>query len=237
MVGAGLASILMLLLAGNIRAAFAIAAIPGIFAILSLFFVKETRTAPSISKKITPVTDENNKKPTTLVFAGLALFYLSNISYAFYILKLNEMGFSQKAIPIAYLIYNIVYAVLSIPAGRLSDRIGRKRVIIMGIISHVFLCFGFGFAKNTFYGWMLFVLYGIVSSIVETVPKAFISDISKKEKRGSAFGGYNMIIGISTLAGNFLAGYLWDSYGADTTFFFAGFIAFLSIIFFVRSIK
>lgn len=236
-VGSSLAGILMFLLSGDVKLVFLVAIIPGVVSVLLTFIITEVK--PS-KREAHGEEFKNPKKPTIKkdtvpVFLGLGLFYLSYMSYAFYILKLKDLGFSNTLVPIAYLIYNIVYTLLSIPAGRISDRLGRRKVMVFGITGHVVLCAGFALADATFYGWILFVLYGLVSSVIETVPKAFVSDITGYGRRGMTFGWYNMVIGLCGLASNMIAGLLWDRVGSSATFVVSGFFAVLSLFVFLMS--
>lgn len=235
-VGSSLAGILMAVFSGSIKMVFLVAVLPGAIAVLLTFFIKEVKPLTiqkgANSKNNSSLSVNNNK--TIIVFTGLGLFYLSYMSYAFYILKLKELGFTNTLIPVIYLVYNIVYTLLSIPAGKLSDTIGRNKTLTIGIVSHIILCAGFAIADAPIYGWLLFVLYGFVSSVIETVPKAFISDITGYGVRGGMFGWYNMVIGFCGLASNLIAGLLWDRVGSAATFITSGFFATMSLILFLR---
>ncbi len=235
-VGSSLAGILMVLFTGNIKMVFLVAVLPGAIAVLLAFFIREVGPLTGeerTNSKNNSSTSHSDKK-TMIVFTGLGLFYLSYMSYAFYILKLKELGFSNSLIPVVYLVYNIVYTLFSIPAGKLSDAIGRGRMLTLGITSHIILCAGFAIADAPIYGWLLFVLYGLVSSVIETVPKAFVSDITGYGVRGGMFGWYNMVIGFCGLASNLIAGLLWDRVGSAATFITSGFFATMSLILFLR---
>lgn len=234
-VGSTMAGVLMALSGGDIKMVFLIAIIPGIISVLLTFSVKEIKPlSPLEAEKIkNNTTGTTNKKNILAIFTGLGFFYLSYMSYAFYILRLKELGFSNAMVPVAYLVYNIVYTALSIPAGRISDHLGRRRVLMFGIAGHVFLCAGFATAHETVYGWLLFVIYGIVSSVIETVPKAFISDITSFGIRGGMFGYYNMVIGLCGLASNLISGFLWDKLGSSATFIVSGFFAVMSLCVFL----
>lgn len=235
-VGSTLASILMALLGGNIKQVFLVAVLPGAVAVLLTLFVKEIKPksdssgVPSEGAK--NVLLENPSKISKVsTFLGLGFFYISYMSYAFYILRLKDIGFKDTLIPIAYLVYNIIYTILSIPVGRMSDRLGRRFVIMTGIGGHIIMCLGFVLASSPLYGWLLFILYGFVSAVIETVPKAYVSDITRFGFRGGMFGWYNMLIGFAGIASNLIAGLLWDRFGASATFIFSGGVALMSLLF------
>jgi len=158
------------------------------------------------------------------------LFSLANFSYAFFILRVNELGIALFLIPLLYLVYNIFYASASLPFGKLSDKIGRLPTLFLGYVLFALLCLGFVFVKNSLFLWLLFAIYGIVVAIVQTVPSAYIGDLIEQDKRGTAYGIYFAVVGFTILLSNIIAGILWDKFTFAGAFYFGAVVSFLSAI-------
>mgnify|MGYP001605338012 FL=1 len=116
------------------------------------------------------------------------------------------------------LTFNIVYAVISSPAGRLSDRIGRKRVIIAGWIVYGIVYLGFALAGAGWQVFGLYVVYGLYYGLTEGTAKALVADLVSKEQRGTAYGLYNAAVGLTAFPASFIAGVLWQGVGAFSGF-------------------
>ena len=204
--------------------------IPALIGVLLLFFVRETGNGLPAKIK------EDNGRPRGIFQFGkfsrnfkfflivICLFGLANYSYSFYILKANELGVALFLIPLVYLIYNIFYAASAYPAGSFSDRIGRMPVLISAFILFALINVGFAYINQAIYLWPLFALYGLFIGLTDGVLKAFVSDLALKESQGEAFGIYYTVLGFATLAGNALAGYLWQSYGSLIPFLLSAFL-------------
>lgn len=207
---------------------FFITAIPLFFTLSILsFFVRETGGVKNIAKNITKI--DLPKK--FYIFLGIVLlFSLGNSSDAFIILRTQNLGVGLLTIPLVYALFNFVYASASIPLGSLSDKIGRKKVILIGWICFALSYFGFALASKTVHAWILFAFYGIYYATTEGVVKAMIADIAPPDGRGRAFGIYNTAVGLITLPASFIAGYLWDKVSPSAPFMFGGVITTLSIV-------
>jgi len=147
------------------------------------------------------------------------IFTLGNSSDVFLVLRAQERGLSVTTIMGMILSFNILYAVVSGPAGRLSDRVGRNRLIIAGWIVYglVYLGFALGGAAGEASRWTLFALYtlyGAYYGLTEGVGKALIADLVEQEQRGTAYGLYNTVVGVTTLPASFIAGVLWQGLGS-----------------------
>ena len=110
--------------------------------------------------------------------------------------------------------FNLVYSLVSTPAGSLSDRIGRKRLIIAGWIVYSLVYFGFGLAQTGWHVWALYVVYGLYYGMAFGTSNAMVADIVPEELRGTAYGTYNAIIGVLTLPASLIAGILWQGVGS-----------------------
>ena len=161
------------------------------------------------------------------VYIGIAgVFALANSSDAFLILRSQNLGLGLVAIPIAYALLNVIYGSLSLPAGILSDKVGRLPLIALGWVIYGISYLGFAYANTAWQVWPLFALYGIYYAASEGVGRALIADVVGPQARGRAYGVYNMVIGLAALPAGLIAGLLWDLYGPRAPF---GFSAALSL--------
>jgi len=214
------------------RTVFLVALIPAFLAVAALLLlVKEPKKAPLPLKK-TSFWESLRQMPSGyMTFLKVSLlFSLSYFSFAFFIVRATDLGIAASDVIALYVIYNIAYAVASIPAGALSDRIGRVPVIGSAFALYGFVCIGFAFASSWLHFAFLFIIYGIFVAADESVNKAYISDMAKEEKRGTAIGAYNTAIGAAYLPASIVAGAVWAFYGAPAAFGLAAVLAFISAI-------
>lgn len=212
------------------RTIFWIAVIPGALSVIAVsLMVKDVKVKSheSDGKNIKWSSFGNGFIAFLIVSA---IFELSNFSYAIFLLRASSLGVVVALIPIIYLLYNIVYASLSQPLGILSDRIGKKTVLFSGYLLAALLCFGFAQATQAYYAWLLFAVYGIVSAVTNTVPRALLADFVAPERRGTAYGIYYMLIGAVAFPASAIAGLLWDNFGAVTAFSYGGFLALVASV-------
>jgi MFS family permease len=160
-------------------------------------------------------------------------FSLSYFSFAFLILQASNAGILAKDILLIYALFNIAYMVSSVPAGQLSDKIGRKPLIAASFFLYAFLLAGFAFASDFFGMAALFLLYGVFVAIDESVSKAYISDIVSDKSRGAALGIYNSAVGLAYLPASVIFGALWSAFGSAFAFEAASALAFASGVAFI----
>jgi len=231
-IGSVLAFILFWFLGLDFRTLFMIAAGIAFLALLPLTFVKEAKSKPKqVSLRISLKGLERALKLFILV---ATIFALGNFSYMFFILKAREAFrplFQERmvnAMPILlYALFNISYALLSIPIGALSDKIGRRRVLATGYSLFGLICLGFVFSHSPTSFIVLFILYGIFYAFVDGVQRAFASDLASEELRGTALGAFHTSTGLAALPASAIAGFLWDIC-PEITFIYgaiAGFVA------------
>jgi MFS family permease len=164
----------------------------------------------------------------------LALFTLGNSSDAFLILRAQERGLSVLGVMGALLTLNLVYTLVSGPAGMLSDRIGRGRVIVSGWLLYGLVYLGFAFAGAGWQVWMLYGLYGMYYGVTEGAARALVADIVRPDQRGTAYGLFNAVVGVTALPASVLAGLLWRGlgtwrgFGASAPFLFGATLALLA---------
>jgi MFS family permease len=149
-----------------------------------------------------------------------AVFAIGNSSDTFLILRAKDLGLSAFAAVLAYVIFNLVYAALAMPAGSWSDRIGRRRVIAAGFVVFSLVYLGFALADGSAAVWPLFAVYGIYMAMTEGVGKAFAADMAPAHARGTALGAYNTVTGLLAFFSSLIAGLLWDITGPRTPFLF-----------------
>jgi MFS family permease len=173
----------------------------------------------------------------------VVLFTLGNSSDAFIILRAQERGLSLLQVMGMLLTFNLIYAALSGPLGALSDRIGRRKLIIGGWTAYGLVYLGFALSRTGYQVWALFALYGIYYAAVEGTAKALVADLVPPEKRGTAYGLYNGAIGLAALPASLFAGILWQGafgwtgFGASAPFFFGAGLALLAGLLFWRGVR
>ncbi len=216
---------------------FLISAIPGFIAVSILVFaVRDVKKEVKIKKFTFNFHDCNLELKR--FFLAISFFNLANFSYAFFILRANDVGISLALIPIIYLVYNIVYAVFSIPIGRWSDFFKKKTILIFGILLFALVSLGFAFFANSFTIWFLFAFYGLFMAFTDAVSRAYVSNLSNENERGFTLGTYHAIVGITVLPANSIGGLLWYLLGVESPFIYAFILSIISVfllIFYVKS--
>lgn len=163
--------------------------------------------------------------------AIIIVFTLGNSSDAFLLLKAQRAGLDIVQIFLMLAMWKGVTSALSIPAGILSDRIGRNRVIRAGWLAYAFVYLGFGFATQGWQIWVLYALYGVYYAMTDGVASALVADlVPQSEKRGTAFGLYNAAVGVSALPASVIAGILWERINPSAPFIFGSILAFMAVI-------
>ena len=164
----------------------------------------------------------------------IVLFTLGNSSDAFIILRGQERGLDVFQVMAMVLTFNFVYAVLAGPLGALSDRVGRRKLIIGGWIAYGLVYLGLALSQSGGQVWALFTLYGVYYAATEGSAKALVADLVPDEKRGTAYGMYNAAIGLAALPASLIAGLLWQGlgpwigFGASAPFYFGAAMALVS---------
>ncbi|MBA7647707.1 Multidrug resistance protein MdtH [subsurface metagenome] len=165
-----------------------------------------------------------------LFLAIMAVFTLGNSSDFFVILRAQNLEAPLIQVILMLVLFNATYAAISLPAGMLSDRLGRKRVITLGWFIYALVYLGFAVASSIWQIWLLFACYGIYYGIVEGVARAFVADLVPEQKRGTAYGLYHGVVGLTLLPASLIAGWLWDAISPATPFFFGAALAFLAML-------
>ena len=206
-----------------LREVFLWAALPGALAVLALaVLVREPRRAVHavVEPGIAGPPDLRAPLPASFrrYLVVLLLFTLGNSSDAFLLLRASQLGVAAPLIPLLWAALHVVKAASSVPGGSLSDRLGRKPLIVAGWLLYAAVYVLFGRATETWHAWALFLVYGLYFGLTEGVEKALVADLVPAARRGAAFGWYNLAIGLGALPASVLFGMVWDRYGAGPAF-------------------
>lgn len=198
---------------------FLVASVPAIMAVLvAIFFMRESpvqKSEKTEPPKLSLRGFDGNFKKFLLI---LALFTLSNSSDSFLILRAQETGVSIALIPLLWAAHHATKVLSSLFGGDLSDRLGRKRLIVSGWVLYAAVYAGFAFVTQEVSVWILFLVYGIYFGLVEGAEKALVADLVRPEQRGTAYGLYNLAFGITVFPASLLMGMIWDWKGPATAF-------------------
>ncbi len=226
---------------GNYKRLFLIAFLPGVAAILFTFLIKE-------KKKVVNVALKEKKWSFLSIFAywstsppeykklliGLLAFAMFNSSDAFLLLKMKETGLSDTLVIGVYIFYNLIYALFAYPIGILADKLGLKKIFLIGLGVFAIVYAGFAVNHNYIVFYLLFFLYGVYAAATEGVSKAWISNIVDKKETATAIGTFSGLQSICALIASSLTGFLWVSYGAITTFTITSCVTVMVIVYLSR---
>lgn len=223
-IGPLLASGILYLFPGDYRKVFLLAAIPGLLGLMSIiFFVKEAKKK---KRDLPGKISLREFSPGYFALLGIIfVFSLGNSTDALLLIKASEIGIQDAFIPVIYLMFNAVSVIFAVPAGILSDKIGRERIIIFGYLLYSFIYFGFGRTSTGLILILLFALYGLYSAATDGVQKALVSDLIDKNKSGTGLGLYNCLVGITLLPASVIAGLLYDKVNSNAPFYFGSIMA------------
>jgi MFS family permease len=237
--GPSLALLFLYLHPESYKTLFFIAFIPGLIAIAATFFLTERRKGR--------ISDESRgstsffsflgywKASPTLyrkVVIGLLVFTLFNSSDVFLLLKAKQAGLSDTAVIGIYIFYNLVYALFSFPAGILADKVGLKRILVIGLLIFAATYLGMGYFTSIYAIAAMFFLYGIYAAATEGISKAWITNIADKKDTATAIGTFTGFQSICTMLASSLAGLIWFRFGASATFIVTGIAAALVTAYF-----
>jgi MFS family permease len=207
-----------------------ISLVPAVLAVLSL----------AIGAREVPVTTQRERPRVTLRDLGrrfgifmliVGLFDLGNSADAFLVLRAQERGLSVVGVLGMLVTFNLVYTIVATPAGSLSDRIGRRKVIIGGWFVYSIIYLGLALARTGWHVWVLYALYGVYYGLAYGTTKAMVADIVPEHLRGTAYGTYNAVLGILDFPASLIAGLLWsglgswDGFGPSAPFLFGAVLA------------
>lgn len=227
------------------RLIFGFAALLAILSLITSFFVSEQSVlaAEDTAKRFSPDAQLGIRSSlrvlgrdywTTLII--LCVFGFANSSDTFLLLKASNVGLSGLQVVLLYALYNVSYSAFSFPAGKLSDRVGRWRLITIGWVLYSLIYFGISFANSSSI-WALFIGYGFYMALTEGVSKALIVDSVPAAYKGTALGILYFCLGLTALSSNLLTGWLWDTFGARVPFWVGSITALLAAVIAVGKIR
>jgi MFS family permease len=219
----------------SLRGVFWLAAIPGIIAFIVLVVaVREVAPAarpPEKAAEGSQLAGASKLSGRFWYYLGvILLFTLGNSTDAFLLLRANQLGVAVALAPILWAFLNFIKAATGTWGGALSDRFGRKPLIITGWLIYATVYFGFARASAVWHAWALFALYGLFYATTEGTEKAFVADMVPSARRGAAFGWYNLAIGLGALPASLIFGAIWDRVGPETAFLFGASLALVAAV-------
>lgn len=229
-IGPLLASAILLIFSNNFRMVFLFALVPGLLGLISvILFVKEARYEKV--EHLGKITLKDFPKKFYVFLGIVFVFTMGNSTDALLLVKANDLGIEAAYIPIIYLIFNAVSVLFSVPAGTISDKIGREKLIIFGYLLYSLIYFGFGWTNSKIMLVALFAFYGLYSAATDGVQKALVSDLIDKNKRGTGLGIYNSIVGMTLLPASVIAGLLYDNVNNSAPFYYGSGLALIAAVF------
>ena len=253
-IGPLIAGLLMSVFLLDIRKVFLLSYIPGIIVILLIIFgVKEVSSSklkdascvveisreeailqPGQTKKKEPILNVKDFKKLggrfNYFLIILIIFALGNSTDAFLLLRASDLGIKTAYIPILWAAFHASKVLFSLIGGTVSDKIGRKILIVTGWVVYFLTYFGFAFANKSWQIWALFLFYGLFFGLTEGVEKALVADMVGKENRGLAYGFYNLSIGISALPASLIFGFIWKAAGFKAAFIMGSTLALVAAV-------
>ncbi len=213
------AALLLPLLANDLRTLFLLSAIPGLLALIVVFFfvreVKPKKSTARLSIKDGLAGVDANFRYYLLV---VLIFTLGNSSDAFLLLRASDAGIPEALIPILWMVLHIVKAATGIPGGYISDKIGRKKVIVSGWVIYAAIYVAFAFVTTSTGIWVLFGIYGVYFGLTEGAERALVADLVGEDSRGTAYGLFNLTVGLVALPSSIIFGVVWQYMGFEYAF-------------------
>jgi len=230
-----LAMLVLTLFNNNVRLVFLFSVIPGLTA---LFFIQFARETTVNRERETSEEKRGALRNTSFIvfLISIIIFQLGNSSNAFLILKARETGLAVRLIPVIWIVYNGVCTVASPIFGSLSDKIGRKPVIVISFIYYAIIYALFGFAHQLWMVWVLFGAYGVYYGLSNGIFRAYIADLVEPENRATAYGLFNTGIGLALFPASLIMGTLWDIYGSKWAFIVSAGLSLLGFLIFIMSL-
>lgn len=211
---------------------FLFASVPVVIGLLVIAFLVREEPKPVETTPVAPPNfslkgfDGNFKRFLVVI----SVFTLSNSTDAFLLLRAAESGISPVVLPLLWMTLHFSKVIFSLVGGDLSDRFGRKALIITGWLIYALVYVGFAFVSSAWQCWALFVIYGAYFGMTEGVEKAFVADMVPEKRRGTAYGLYNLAFGITVFPASLLFGLVWYEFGASAAFLASACVSILAIL-------
>lgn len=223
------AFLLLYLFPINYQYIFILATIPALLGVATIIlFIKE---AKGEKKEERPAFHVRQLPKKFYFFLAIVfVFTLGNSADALLLVKTAETGINKSYIPFVYMIFNMVSVFLAVPIGKLSDKVGREILIILGFLTYALVYFLFGRYNSINVFFFLFMLYGLYSALVDGSQKSMVADMVSKDLRGTGYGIYHSVLGITLLPASLIAGLLYDKVNANAPFYFGAVMALIAAL-------
>lgn len=218
---------------------FFIAFVPGLASVVLLFFMKENTQTFNLPKNKLNFVEGWKNSPIEFkwLLAGLGIFALLNSSDIFLLLRARQSGLSDSEVVGLYIFYNLIFALFAYPLGRLSDKIGLKRIFVLGLLVFVVVYACMSMAVSGWMFYMLFLMYGVYAAATEGLAKAWISKVCAPDQKATAIGTYAGVQSIAALVASSWAGFLWQWQGFTVMFATTALLVGILVLFFVFKLK
>jgi MFS family permease len=238
-VGPVIASVVMILLGFTIRDVFWLSLIPGAIALFIILFVVKERVSRSTGEfKLLAGIKTALKGNFLLLLIIVGVFSLGAFNFSFVLLHAQEAGIAASLIPLVYAVVNVAHAAIAIPAGVLSDRVGKEKVMVLGYGIFLSAALMFLLPATGYAALLVAVFYGAYAGVIETVQRALIPDYVGEKLRGTAYGIYYLVVGSAFFVSNAVVGTLWEIFGSSTASAYSislSAVAIVAMIVFVRT--
>lgn len=236
--GPVLALIYLYYFPADYKTLFFIAFIPGLLAILASFALKTKSQSAAKTKVVTPFFSflkywKTSPSAYRRVVIGLLVFALFNSSDVFLLLKVKEAGLDDTMVIGVYIFYNLVYAIFAFPVGIIADKIGLKKIFIIGLSLFMVVYFGMSFNASLYVYIGLFFLYGIYAAATEGISKAWISNISDKKDTATAIGTYSGLQSLCAMLASSITGFVWFQFGSTVAFVTTAVVTLMVVVYFL----
>jgi MFS family permease len=208
---------------------FLLSVIPAVLGLICILWVKEKPRKLEQKEKFTLRGVKLDRK-LKIYLAIVFIFCLGNSSNAFLLLKAQNAGFSSTEIVLLYLLYNVCASLLAFPCGKLSDKFGRRMMMVPAYLVFGLVYMGFALLHHRFLVIALFALYGIYAAAIAGAERAFLSEAAPAHLKGTLFGLHGMLQGFGLLLASMIAGLLWNFFGANAPFYFGGGLALFAAV-------
>lgn len=213
---------------GDFKNVFLFSLIPAFLGVLLLFLVKEKKKDAAYPSQNIKFRWHALDRRLRLFLIFTFIFTLGNSSNQFLLLRAQNLGNPLPTVILLYLVYNVTYCLFSYPASRLSDKIGRKKLLVAGYFFYGLVYLGFALNRSPANLWFLFGFYGLYIGFTEGVEKALIADIAPANLRATAIGLHATLVGIGLLPASLFAGMLWKFFSPAAPFYFGGIMGILA---------
>jgi len=209
--------------------------IPAFIAVIFIRGIREKKlgSAQRVVEKKDTVLFGAMPRPLKIFIGVASLFAFGHFGYAFLLLRANHIGLGDDRAIFLYVLFYLVYTVVSIPAGWLSDKVGRKPVLFSAYLLFAFISLGLIFTNAPISLLVFFILYGIFYAVIDGVQRAFVADLSPAGLKATSLGFFHTAIGLFALPGGIIAGWLWDSFMPEATFVFGFVLSLMAAVLFL----